>query len=615
MLSTSDLGYAYPILVGDDCDRVWELRKAGLGLLSNLPGDAKPAPVIEDTAVDVNDLPRYIGEFNQLLTQQFGLQCVHYAHAGSGEIHLRPILNLKTEEGQQQYRGVAEAIAALVKKYGGSLSGEHGDGRLRGEFLRQMIGPQNYEYVRQIKQLWDPTNIFNPGKIIDTPAMDDSLRFTAGQSTPTLPTVFDWSSTHGMVRATEMCNGSGDCRKTHLAGGVMCPSYMATRDENDTTRARANLLRTVIQQRSTTAPDQNPLADERLHDVLDLCLSCKGCKRECPSTVDMAKLKAEFLQAYHDVHGISRRDRAVANFVNMQRWVRWAPWAFNVIAGTKILRSLFNRCIGFHPKRSLPPAPSQTVRGWFEEWQSRLPSPRTQARGAVVLFLDEFTNYQDTSAGIASIQLLHRLGYEVRLAGVENSGRALLSKGMLRRAKKLIQENVQSLIQSGVGPDLPMVGIEPSALLTFRDESLDLADDHRQREDANRIAEHAYLLDEFLVAQHRNGHICSSEFDETPRKILFHGHCYQKALGANAVTKSALSIPTGHQVSEIESGCCGMAGSFGYVAGNDTMSGGDGSDTFVFTDNFGNDSVVGGEGGTDEDVIDLSGLSGPVTVT
>ena len=310
-------GYTFPVLFGEDTKKIWNLRKAGLGLMNNTPGDEKPVPVVEDTAVDVADLPQYIADFDKELDERFGLQCIHYAHAGSGEIHLRPIINLKTEEGKQQFREVAQVVADLVKQYRGSLSGEHGDGRLRGEFLKQMLGENNYALVEAVKRSWDPQGIFNPGKIVDTPPMNEFLRYTPGTKPPEVDTHFDWSSTKGLLGAAEMCTGSADCRKTHLTGGTMCPSYMATRDEKDTTRARANMLRDVL----THSAKENPFDDEDLKDVLDLCLSCKGCKKECPTSVDMAKLKAEFQQHYYDANGASLRSRLIARYSSIQKYV------------------------------------------------------------------------------------------------------------------------------------------------------------------------------------------------------------------------------------------------------------------------------------------------------
>jgi len=271
-LRSAGLGYAFPVLFGEDTAKVWNLRNAGLGLLSNMPGDAKPVPVIEDTAVRVADLPEYIAECDRILKERFELECVHYAHAGAGEIHLRPLINLKTAEGNRLFREVASAIADLVKRYRGSLSGEHGDGRLRGEFIERMVGSGNYAHIRSVKRAWDPRGVFNPGKIVDTPPMNASLRYAPGQKTEDPDTLFDWSSTKGMLRAAEMCNGSGDCRKTHLAGGTMCPSYMATRDEKDTTRGRANMLRHALTQGAADA--QHSVFDNPdVKDALDLCLS------------------------------------------------------------------------------------------------------------------------------------------------------------------------------------------------------------------------------------------------------------------------------------------------------------------------------------------------------
>src|SRR5450432_2159646 len=293
-LREAGLGYHFPLLFGEDTKKIWSLRKAGLGLLSNLPGDSKAVPVIEDTAVDVNDLPAYIRDFNKIL-KKYNLYSVHYAHAGSGEIHLRPIINLKTKEGNQLFRTIAEEIATLVKKYNGSLSGEHGDGRLRGEFIRKMVGEKNYQLLKDIKQAWDPQNIFNPNKIVDTPSMNTMLRYTPGQQTPVFNTIFRFHN-QDVLQHAEQCNGSGDCRKTQLSGGTMCPSFMATRNEKDTTRARANILREFL----THSDKANRFDHKEIYEVMDLCLSCKGCKSECPSNVDVAKLKAEFLQHYYD---------------------------------------------------------------------------------------------------------------------------------------------------------------------------------------------------------------------------------------------------------------------------------------------------------------------------
>jgi len=551
-MRAAGFGYAYPVLFGPDTERIWDLRKAGLGLMSNMPGDAKPAPVVEDTAVDVADLPEYIAEFNKELKERFDLKCVHYAHAGSGEIHLRPILNLKTAEGLQQFREVALTIATLVKKYQGSLSGEHGDGRLRGEFLAQMIGEKNYRLVEHVKRTWDPLGIFNPGKIVDTPPMNTHLRNDLNVQPAMVETIFDWSATQGILGAAEMCNGSGDCRKIHLAGGTMCPSYMATRNEKDTTRARANTLRNVI----TNARDQHPLANDELREVLDLCLSCKGCKKECPSTVDMAKMKAEFQQQDYDVNGAPLRSKLIANFTTSQRLASHAPWAWNLLFGTAPIRRALNLLTGFHPERTIPLAPKQTLARWFK---NHTPHPNSGTLGKVHLFNDEFTNYQDTTAGIATVELLEHLGYAVEIPYHLESARTWLSKGFVRKAKTIINENLR-LLADTITADSPLIGIEPSAILTFRDEALDLCKD----DTAKNLSANCLMLEEFLTREAAAGRITSSSFTTETKTIHFHGHCFQKALAGTSASETALALPQNYTVKVIPSGCCGMAGSFGY---------------------------------------------------
>ncbi len=549
------LGYAFPVLFGDDTKRIWNLRKAGLGLMSNTPGDEKPAPVIEDTAVDVADLPNYIAEFNRELDKKFGINCVHYAHAGTGEIHLRPILNLKSVEGHKRLREVAETVATLVKKYRGSLSGEHGDGRLRAEFIQQMIGEGNYELLRKVKRSWDPNNIFNPGKIVDAPPMDQQLRYDPSAKSREIDTVFDWSATQGVLRAAEMCNGSGDCRKVQLAGGTMCPSYMATRNEKDSTRARANMLRHTL----THSQKENPFDKEELKDVLDLCLSCKGCKKECPSTVDMAKLKAEFQQHYYDSNGVPLRSRFIANYSASQKLASLFPAVWNFLFGTTAIRRIINQLSGFHPDRTIPALPKTTFSKWL---RNHTPAKESGATGQVWIYIDEFTKYSDAKIGIAAVELLEKLGYKVDPAPIGESGRTWLSKGLVRKAKSIINENLRTLDDS-VREDKPLLGIEPSGILTFRDEALDLAEDET-KETARSISPHCLMVEEFLSREMNAGRISKDSFTDEHRTVHFHGHCFQKALAGTSASIAALSLPENYEVVEIPSGCCGMAGSFGY---------------------------------------------------
>ncbi|HUX84682.1 MAG TPA: FAD-linked oxidase C-terminal domain-containing protein [Chitinophagaceae bacterium] len=552
-LRQAGLGYHYPLLFGKDTARIWSLRKAGLGLLGNMPGNAKPVPVIEDTAVEVRDLPDYIAEFNVIL-KRYGLYSVHYAHAGSGEIHLRPILDLKTAEGHRLFRTIAEQIAALVKKYGGSLSGEHGDGRLRGEFIRRMVGEKNYGLLLQVKHAWDPMGILNPGKIVDTPPMDTMLRYMPGQQTGEIRTLFDFGPM-GILAHAEQCNGTGDCRKTHLSGGTMCPSYMATRDEKDTTRARANILREFL----TRSTRPNRFNHKEIYEVMDLCLSCKGCKSECPSNVDVAKLKMEFLQQYYDSNGTPLRARIIGGFSGMNRAASKFPWLYNTLVTLTPTASLIKSFCGFAAKRPLPLLHHTTLRRWFRWHMVPPPDPKM---GKLYLFCDEFTNYNDTLTGIHSVQLLEWLGYEVILIAHEQSGRAMLSKGLLRRAKPVAEKNIR-IFSPLVSAEAPLVGIEPSAILTFRDEYPDLVSPSL-REAARAVAANSFLAEEFLSREIKAGKISPDRFTEEKRVVWLHGHCQQKALSSMDCAMEILSLPRNYEVKLIPSGCCGMAGSFGY---------------------------------------------------
>lgn len=553
-MKAAGLGYHFPLLFGADTKKIWTLRKAGLGLLGNLPGDEKAVPVIEDTAVDVNDLPAYIRDFNEIL-KKHGLYSVHYAHAGSGELHLRPIINLKTEEGNRLFRVIAEEIATLVKKYDGSLSGEHGDGRLRGEFIRQMVGEKNYRLLKDIKKAWDPHSIFNPNKIVDTPPMNTMLRYVPGQKTPTFQTVFRFHN-QDVLQHAEQCNGSGDCRKTQLSGGTMCPSYMATRNEKDTTRARANILREFL----THSEKPNRFDHKDIYEVMDLCLSCKGCKSECPSNVDVAKLKAEFLQHYYDANGVPMRSRLIAGFSKSASIGAALPAFYNFLMTNKLLSGLVKKTAGFAAKRSMPTLYKTTLKNWYQK--NKKSKVKNQGARTVYLFCDEFTNYNDTAIGIKAIQLLERLGYDVVIPEHIESGRAHLSKGLLRDAKKIANKNI-SLLYPLISADSPLLGIEPSAILSFRDEYIDLADD-QNFEKSKSLAKHVFMIDEFIATEIEKGKINKEFFTTEKRNIILHGHCQQKALSSVEPSMKLLSLPENYTVTTIPSGCCGMAGSFGY---------------------------------------------------
>lgn len=554
-LRSKKLGYHFPIVWGSNMDKVWNLRKAGLGLLSNIPGDAKPVPVVEDTAVHPNVLPDFIAEFDALLAKN-NLSCVYYAHIATGELHLRPILNLKDKKDVELFHSIALNTAHLVKKYKGSLSGEHGDGRLRGEFIPLMIGEKNYGHLKSIKKTWDPNNIFNPNKIVDTPRMNTFLRYEPGQQTPDIDTIFDFSKDQGFIRSIEKCNGSGDCRKSHLIGGTMCPSFMATKDESTTTRARANILREYL----TNAPEKERFVQKEVYDILDLCLSCKGCKSECPSSVDITKYKAEYLQHYYDKKGIPLRTRVIAyiSFVNKLGMI--VPAVFNFFIDNPFTSNIFKGLLGFAPKRSIPKLYKYTLRAWSRSYQQEI-APEYH-NGVVNLFIDEFSDYNDVEIGIKAVKLLNKLSYEVRFPNHVESGRTFLSKGLIRKAKAIAEKNI-GLLHTKVSKDQPLIGIEPSGILSFRDEYIDLTSGSL-KEKAKVLAKNCLLFDEFILQEVEKGNISPYQFTNKAENIKLHGHCHQKSLTSIEPTQKVLSLPKNYNVDTIKSGCCGMAGSFGY---------------------------------------------------
>jgi len=555
-ITAAKLGYHFPVVTGSDIKKVWELRKAGLGVLSNMPGDAKPVPVTEDTAVNPEVLPEYIAEFNELL-KKHNLKCVYYAHIATGELHLRPILNLRDPKDVMLFHTIAFETAQLVKKYKGSLSGEHGDGRLRGEFIPLMIGDENYSLLESIKKTWDPYGIFNKGKITDTPPMNTSLRYEPGKPVREIDTYYDYSQEQGLLRAIEKCNGSGDCRKPHLAAGGMCPSYQATLDEQNTTRARANILREFL----TNSPKSNPFNHREIYKVLDLCLGCKLCKSECPSSVDMAKYKTEFLQHWYESHPVRIRTMAIAYIDHVNRLALPFSRIYNLFARSYILSWPVKVMLGFAPKRSLPELHGKTLRHWARKQLQEL-NKLTGHNGTVHVFVDEFTNMNDVITGVKAISLLCMLGYKVVLPAHGLSARTFISKGLLKKARKIIDQNIEAL-SDVVSADTPLIGIEPSAILGFRDEYPELCSAYL-REKARKIAPNALLIDEFIVREFEKGKIKKMQFTYEKKEILYHGHCQQKSLLGTEVTRKMLNIPSNYVVKEIPSGCCGMAGSFGF---------------------------------------------------
>lgn len=549
-------GFHFPVITGNDITKVWDLRKAGLGVLSNYPGDSKPVSLIEDTAVNPEQLPSYIEEVENML-HGFGLDTVYYAHISTGEIHIKPVLNLKDPKHVELFRTVLSETAKIVKKYKGSLSGEHGDGRLRGEFIQLMIGEHNYGILKQVKNTWDPNGIFNPGKITDTPRMNNSLRYRSGQQKRKIDTVFDFSKDFGILLAAEKCNGSADCRKSEVIGGLMCPSYMATRNEKATTRARANILREFL----TNSPKENPFDHKEIYDVMDLCLSCKGCKSECPSNVDITKYKAEFLQHYYDEQGVAFRTKMIAGITNTNKLGVAFPSVFNFFVRNKFFSGIIKKFLGFALKRSIPELYKFTLRNWYKKYIRDIDELKL-TNGKVFLFADEFTDYNDTEIGIKAVKLLTALGYRVMLPDHIQSGRSYLSKGLIRKAKKIAETNVE-LLKNVITEESPLIGIEPSAILTFRDEYTELVK-QELRTASKILAENCLMFDEFIVREFNKGKIPKEIFSEEKKQIKLHGHCHQKSLASTGPTKQMLEIPENYSVDEIKSGCCGMAGAFGY---------------------------------------------------
>lgn len=553
-----DQSYARAELFGDDSDKVWKLRAAGLGLLSNIPGDAKPVACIEDTAVRIEVLQDYIREFDQLM-QGFGQQSVYYAHAGAGELHLRPILNLKTSEGVKLLYKISKASAELVKKYGGSLSGEHGDGRVRAAFIRDFYGPEVYPWMEGFKKAWDPENRLNPGKIVGAKPMTEDLRYTPDREEPQLDTTFTFSEEGGFLRAVEKCNGSGDCRRLPFTGALMCPSYMASRDEWDSTRGRANVLRSVLTEQSIDGFKAPELAEAMRH-----CVGCKGCSKECPSGVDMAAMKVEYL--YQNRAKRTLGDRAVAAFdtaVNFQ----WAHRLLNPLLNM----GLTKRLMGIAQERSMPKLASGRWMRYYKKYYTLVRAEQAPAADRVVLWVDEFTASQEPELAGKALDILEHLGYTCALVYAP-SGRAKISGGFLPEAKNVAAQSTQKLRDTLeiLGAKTPIIGLEPSAVLSAKDEYLRLL----EGDSLAWLQEHSNLLQTFdrFLATHVQSGKKKDIFEPYEGEILLHVHCHQKSLESAGDTAFALQGLLGSKVERIKSSCCGMAGSYGLKKENQEMS-------------------------------------------
>ncbi len=554
MLQNVKLGYTSHIFdKEEDMSRVWDLRKSGLGLLMGLVSDKKSPTFSEDTAVRVVDLPDYVKDFQKIL-KKYDTNCVFYAHASVGELHLRPVLNIKTEEGIRKMKAMAEEIAGLVHSYKGSLSGEHGDGRARAPYIEKVLGPEMMPLLAQVKQIWDPEGIFNPGKIVHAKSIDTDLRYSPAYQPPEVDTVFKWRNEMGFSGAVEQCNGAGVCRKLSESGGTMCPSYMATKDEKDTTRGRANLFRQLFSGRQKEA-----FTSDELNEALELCLMCKGCKTECPANVDMARMKSEFLNGRHAVMGTPLSHQFFgqpARFYPLASF--FAPLA-NWFNGTRVGKEIYRELLNIHPERVLPSFTNRTFVDWFEEHKkNRLAA----GRPPVLLFVDVFMNYHEPEIGRDVVRLLERMGYHVLITAVSESGRTQISKGLLNEAKKSAHKNISRLYEFAK-MEMPVVGIEPSEILTLRDEYLDICDDEYLPK-AKVLAEHTFMLEEFLTSDRFNNKEKLARIaDGKKQKVLVHGHCHAKSLVGIQSTMQVLKS-AGFEPTDLKTGCCGMAGSFGY---------------------------------------------------
>ncbi|MDN3723509.1 FAD-linked oxidase C-terminal domain-containing protein [Aequorivita sp. SDUM287046] len=557
-LKISNYSYHSPVLEGEEIDKAMELRKAGLGLLGNMVGDRKTVACIEDTAVALEDLPAYIKEFSALM-KKYDQQAVYYAHAGAGELHLRPILNLKEKEGVEYFRKITTDVALLCKKYQGSFSGEHGDGIVRAEFIPLMVGKKNYALFKRIKAAFDPQNIFNPGKIVDALRMDESLRYKTDRVEPEIKTLLNFSDSGGILRLAEKCNGSGDCRKTAESAGAMCPSYHATKNEKDTTRARANALREVL----TNNEAANKFNSTDLKEVFDLCLSCKACASECPSNVDISTAKAEFLFQYNKANGVSFSQKLFAESTKMNKFASQMPKVSNWFYSNFFTSKIIKKIGGIHPDRSLPKLSNESFSQRFYKLKKQpvnsIPQNLKHQRN-VLLFVDEFSNFLDAEIAMDSFLFLSQMGYNVTVVDILDSARALISKGFLQQAKNEANKNI-SFLKEKVSEACPLLGIEPSAILSFRDEYLRLADDLVS---AEAISQNTFLIEEFIASEIAKGAITSEQFTSEEKNIKIHVHCHQKALSNSKVTFDILNLPKNYKPTLIPTGCCGMAGSFGY---------------------------------------------------
>jgi len=533
--------------------RVWRMREAGLGILMSVRGDTKPVATVEDAAVPPERLGDFVERFDALV-RRHGTTAAYYGHASEGCLHIRPAVNVKDTDGLAMVRSITSEVTNLVIEFGGSLSGEHGDGILRGYYTERMFGPRLTEAFRRVKRTFDPQGILNPGKIVDTPDLDDNLRLAPWTVNGDIPTVLDWSWEGGIARAAEQCNGQGACLKDV---GTMCPSFMVTHDEEHSTRGRANLLRQAL----NGALPRSELTGDRIAEALDLCLECKACKSECPSGVDMAKLKYEVMTQRHREHGLPLRDRVFGRIGTFNRLARrLGPLRLIVNLGGSFgpARQLMHDRLGIHRERPLPRLAWQPFSAWFEGYAQPEPAPR----GEVVFYVDSFTEANHPEVGRAAVRVLNALGFAITvIPQLGCCGRPLISKGQLDTAQQWARVNIQRLAPYAAR-GIPIVGTEPSCILTLRDEYPELV----EGPDARTVAGQALLVDELIARVAATDSSVADRFRSVAAQALLHGHCHQKATAGMESTLAILGLVPGLTTSLVDSACCGMAGSFGFEA-------------------------------------------------
>lgn len=550
-MSSLKLGYHTAIIVNErEQAKVWAVRRAGLGLMMNVIGDAKPLPFVEDTAVEPHLLPKFVKRFDEIL-KEFGTEAGYYGHASVGCLHIRPLINLKTSVGIQQLQDIADEISSLVLEFGGSISGEHGDGLVRSPFLEKMFGIEIMNAFAEVKDIFDPQHIMNPGKITSPSPITHNLRKIPIEPTNIKETAISFKKEGGINTAIEMCNGQGACRK--VTSGTMCPSFMATRDEEHSTRGRANALRTII----TGNLPLTSITGDRIKEIMDLCLSCKACKAECPSNVDMAKLKYDFLSRYREVNGDSFRDLILGNLDKLGMIGTATYPISNWLMSSWPIKMLLDN-IGIDSRRSLPKYSDRTFKSSIKSMKSNGSRKPSSEKVSVALFNDTFTNYHNPEIGQAAIKVLERLGYEVMVPDWSCCGRINLSVGDLESAKWKARKNIEVALSALKTADY-IVGLEPSCLLSFKDEYLYLFPGDK---DAISVANKTILIDELLMKNIES--IKSLKLTKLPKTVLLQTHCHQKALLGKDSSLSILKNIPNCNVIELNSGCCGMAGSFGF---------------------------------------------------